>query len=191
MPFWDLWTCRYTFSSNLQQNMGVQYIPVYIFWISFTANGPQRTRLPVPRTATLPSSLWSRSVFPSHASCYGNQNKTPDFVKHRTLDSELMISKVSTGSTRGEKGGRTYVCMYGRTYSKSIDQPGKVANPARGQLNRENIFPCARSRLRIWSRETGPAVPSRVSLLIFILRLNLVHTYRIPPEFRGGVHLFI
>ena len=23
-------------------------------------------------------------------------------------------------------------------YSKSMDQPGKVANPARGQLNREN-----------------------------------------------------
>ena len=29
------------------------------------------------------------------------------------------------------------------------------------------ILPCARSRLRIWSRETGSAVPSRVSLLIF------------------------
>ena len=29
------------------------------------------------------------------------------------------------------------VCMYGHTYSKSMDQPGKVANPARGQLNRE------------------------------------------------------
>ena len=27
--------------------------------------------------------------------------------------------------------------MYGHTYSKSIDQPGKVANPACGQLNRE------------------------------------------------------
>ena len=30
-----------------------------------------------------------------------------------------------------------YVCMV-ITYSKSKDQPGKVANPARGQLNREN-----------------------------------------------------
>ena len=48
-----------------------------------------------------------------------------------------------------------------------MDQPGKVANPARGrQLNKKNIFPCPRSRLRIWSRETGSAVPSRVSLLI-------------------------
>ena len=41
-----------------------------------------------------------------------------------------------------------------------------------------------------WPRETGP-VPSRVSLLISILRLNLVLTCGIPPEFRGGVHLFI
>ena len=45
------------------------------------------------------------------------------------------------------------------------------------------MFPCPRSRLRIWSRETGSAVPSRVSLLIFILRLNLVLTYGIPHEF--------
>ena len=28
--------------------------------------------------------------------------------------------------------------MYGHTCSKSMDRPGKVANPARGQLNREN-----------------------------------------------------
>ena len=28
--------------------------------------------------------------------------------------------------------------LYGHTYSKSMDQPGKVANPARGQLNKEN-----------------------------------------------------
>ena len=28
--------------------------------------------------------------------------------------------------------------MYGHKYSKSVDQPGKVVNPARGQLNREN-----------------------------------------------------
>ena len=31
--------------------------------------------------------------------------------------------------------------MYGNTYSKrSMDQSGKVANPARGQLNRENVY---------------------------------------------------
>ena len=33
-----------------------------------------------------------------------------------------------------------YVCMYGPTSSKTMDQPGKVANPARGQLNRENGY---------------------------------------------------
>ena len=45
--------------------------------------------------------------------------------------------------------------------------------------------------MKIWSRATDSAVPSRVSLLISILRLNLVLTYRIPPEFPGGAHLFI
>ena len=53
------------------------------------------------------------------------------------------------------------------------------------------MFPSPRSRLRIWSREMGSAVPSRVSLFISILRLNVVLTYGIPPEFRGGSHLFI
>ena len=56
-----------------------------------------------------------------------------------------------------------------------MDQPGKVANPARGQLNRENeyfIFPCPRLRLRIWSRETGSTVPSRVSLIMSILKIS-------------------
>ena len=31
------------------------------------------------------------------------------------------------------------VCMV-ISYSQSKDQPGKVANPARGQLNRENEY---------------------------------------------------
>ena len=81
------------------------------------------------------------------------------------------------------------------TCSKSMHRPGKVVNPARGQLNRENEFFPVHVRawefLRIWSREMGSAVPSRVSLLIAILRLNLVLTYGIPPEFRGGVQFFI
>ena len=40
-------------------------------------------------------------------------------------------------------------------------------------------------------RETGSAVPSPFSLLISILKLNLLLAYEIPPEFCGGVHLFI
>ena len=34
-------------------------------------------------------------------------------------------------------------------------------------------------------------MPSRVSLLISIPRLNMVLTYGIPPDFHGGVYLFI
>ena len=30
--------------------------------------------------------------------------------------------------------------MYGHTYSKSMDHPGKVGNPARDQLNMENNY---------------------------------------------------
>ena len=30
--------------------------------------------------------------------------------------------------------------MYGHTFSNSMDPPGKITNPARGQLNRENYF---------------------------------------------------
>ena len=45
-----------------------------------------------------------------------------------------------------------------------MDQPGKVAKPTQGQLNRENDFsPCPRSPLRIWSREAGSAALNRAS----------------------------
>ena len=73
-----------------------------------------------------------------------------------------------------------------------LDQLGKVANPARGQLNRENKY----SPVPICARESGlagRAQPSRpASACSFSkLRQNMVLTYGIPPEFRGGVHLFI
>ena len=76
------------------------------------------------------------------------------------------------------------------TYSKSKDQPGKVANYSLSAEQEKIIFPCPRLRQRISPRETGSAVPSRVSLLISILRMNPVLTYGIPPDFRDGVHLF-
>ena len=31
-----------------------------------------------------------------------------------------------------------FVYMYGQHFQQSIEHPGMVANPARGQLNREN-----------------------------------------------------
>ena len=38
------------------------------------------------------------------------------------------------------KGDQDRELLYGHTYSKIMDQPGKVANPARGQLNRKNEY---------------------------------------------------
>ena len=55
--------------------------------------------------------------------------------------------------------------MCGHHIQQSTHQLRKVANPVHGQLNRGK-FPCPRSRLKIWFRETVLAVPSHVSLLI-------------------------
>ena len=69
-----------------------------------------------------------------------------------------------------------------------MDQPGKVANPARrGQLNREKIVSCPRACLRIWSRETGSAVPSRVSLLISILTVVVMIGVCVRKDVKVGL----
>ena len=54
------------------------------------------------------------------------------------------------------------------------------------------LFPYPRSRLVIWSCETGLAVLSRVSLVISILRLNLVLTYEksFPSSAAAPIYLF-
>ena len=77
-------------------------------------------------------------------------------------------------------------------YSKSMDQPSKVVNPARGQLNRENEkipvpVRAGESGLAIQVRPSRPASACSFSAL----RLDLVLTHGIPPDFRGGVHLLI
>ena len=76
---------------------------------------------------------------------------------------------------------------------KKVSEGQKPKNSQNRKRAKQSLefSPCPRSCLRIWSRETVSTVPSRVSLLISILRLNLVLTYGIPPEFRGGVHVFI
>ena len=68
-----------------------------------------------------------------------------------------------------------------------------VANPARGQVNREkskkNIFPCPRSRLRIWPRERS----SHVSQLILHTQAEsgVMPTHGAPPAFRDSVIVHI
>ena len=49
------------------------------------------------------------------------------------------------GKNNGCQQYRVQDCMlYGHTYSKSMDQPGKVDSPACDQLNRENEYPPVR-----------------------------------------------
>ena len=86
-----------------------------------------------------------------------------------------------------------YVCMV-ITYSKNKDQPGKVANPTRGQLNKKNEYFPVPVRAREFGlarrvRQSRPALPAH--LHTYSVRLIRVLTYGIPPEFRGSVHLFI
>ena len=44
------------------------------------------------------------------------------------------------GCSEGLDAFRFFLDSMDVTYNKSMDQPGKVANPARGQLNRENEY---------------------------------------------------
>ena len=91
-------------------------------------------------------------------------------------------SSINISQTHG------FVCMVthiARVWINRERLPSGQAEQGKG------ILPCPCSRLRIESLETCSVVPSRVSLLISIPRLNLVPTYGIPPEFRGGGHLFI
>ena len=76
-----------------------------------------------------------------------------------------------------------------------MDQPGKVAiSPVpRGQLKRENEYfsvPVCACEFDL-ARRVRPYRPaSACSSPYSILRLNLVHTRGISPDFRGGVYLF-
>ena len=45
--------------------------------------------------------------------------------------------------------------LYGHTHSKSMDQPSMVANPARGQLSRENEYFPVRVRLECFDSNTA------------------------------------
>ncbi|CAN0258176.1 unnamed protein product, partial [Ascophyllum nodosum] len=55
-------SCTFLFSHS--QRDIVVYLSL-LYCISLTADGPQRARLSIPPTVTLPSCLWSRRIFPS------------------------------------------------------------------------------------------------------------------------------
>ena len=73
-----------------------------------------------------------------------------------------------------------------------MDQPGKVTNPARGQLNgKTEHFPVPVGTGQIgFARRVRPSRPASAWSLSTLI-LNMVLTHGILPDFRGGVHLFI
>ena len=90
-----------------------------------------------------------------------------------------------------------YVCMYSHHFQQSMDQPGMVAQSFLwSALQGKCIFTCPRLRPKIWSRETGSAVPPGVSPLIIILHTRaesdwlIVLTHGISTAFQD-VHLFM
>ena len=72
-----------------------------------------------------------------------------------------------------------------------MDQPCKVANPACGQLSRDNQFlpiPVRAGEFGL-ARRVRPAPPSSARSFS-ALQQNLVLTHGIPPAFRDGVQLY-
>ena len=82
--------------------------------------------------------------------------------------------------------------MYGYQIQQSRGQTGKATKSARGQVNRENeYFPVpALAGEFCLARRVWPS-SSTSGCLFSTLRLNLVLTHGIPPDFRGGVHVFV
>ena len=93
------------------------------------------------------------------------------------------ISELRAKTNTNNDHSATTALLHGHTYIKSMDQSGMVCQSCSWSVEQEKIiFPCPCACLRIWSRKTGSAVPSRVSLVISILRLNMVLSYGIPPR---------
>ena len=90
-------------------------------------------------------------------------------ILHITSQSGPVIRVILCHSHWSSQGGindttcceNSYICMYGHhIILQSMDQPGKVANPARrGQLNRENnipLSPCVPENLVSWDGFSRP-----------------------------------
>ena len=93
--------------------------------------------------------------------------------------------------------------MYGHTYSKSIDQPGKVASPARGQLKTgkrnisqsaflpENLVsrdgfgsPVPRQHAHLYTQAKSGFLPTSAAASIYLFITAIRR--RVSPEFIGS-----
>ena len=138
----------------------------------------------------LVGTLYYSKSFPRIAFSVYNQGcfQGPDLKEPPSIYRVEAVTNALFPLYRGLSLFTTFLYMYRHTYRKSMDQPGKVANPVRGQLIRENEYFPVRVRENLVSRDGfGIPVPHQPAHL---------HTqagsvaYGIPPEFRGGVHLF-
>ena len=83
--------------------------------------------------------------------------------------------------------------MYGHTYSKNMDRPGKVASPARGQLNRKNeYFPV---RVRAWefglARRVRQFRPASACSSPYSGRIWCLLTGFLPSSAAASIYSFI
>ena len=117
----------------------------------------------------------------------------PGYTRRKDPPTLIPRNQVIMSEGKGPEVGCTYVCIViASTYSRVLTKRVKVVNPARGQLSRENEYFPVPVRAREFGlarrvRQSRPASACSIS----ILRPNLVLTYWIPLDFRGGVHLFI
>ena len=79
---------------------------------------------------------YARQVEPSRST----SARSCAVVVREIRDTEEMRRMLQLEHSIAESLVRYISVCYGYTYSKSMDQPGKVTNPARGQLNRENYY---------------------------------------------------
>ena len=92
---------------------------------------------------------------------------------------QLLCGINKNNSRISNRINKQYVCMHGHhiLYSKGKDQPGRVASPARDQLNRENVFSPVPVRAKEFGlarrvRQSRPA--SACSSPYILIRLNLL-----------------
>ena len=83
-----------------------------------------------------------------------------------------------------------YVCMV-ITYGKSEDQPDKVANSARGQLNKEHVFSLSPFALVNLVSRDGFGSPVQRPPGHLHTQTQSSTTYGNPPDVCGGIHLLI
>ena len=81
------------------------------------------------------------------------------------------------------------IIYYSRVWINRVRLPILLVVSLTWKIYMISVPPFAPENL-VFARRVPPSRPAP-ACPFFILRLNLVLTHAIPPDFRGGVHLFI